>query len=75
MSLDQELKNIALTDLEVVYQYRGSTDPAVLLLSNRLVKSYYAGQALVEEAEDLQRLIDDLKELLNTLYAEHDVPW
>jgi len=71
---DQELKATTLTDLEIVHQYRGSTDPAVLQLSNRLVKNHYETELLRDEAEDaagFQRRINQLEHELNKEETEH----
>jgi len=74
MISDQELKATTLTDLEVVHRYRGSTDPAVLQLSNRLVRNHYETVMLREAAEDaagFQRRINELEHELSKEEIEH----
>lgn len=62
---DVAILSISLSDLEMVYRYRGTVNPVVIEMSRRLVKGYYDTQDLLEAAEGLQRRIDELEHELN----------
>ena len=71
---DLAVLSISLSDLEMVYRYRGTINPVVIEMSRRLVKGYYDAQALMDAAEDaagFQRRINELEHELSKEEIEH----
>jgi len=63
-----------LSDLELVHKYRGTINPVLLEMSNRLVNNYYAMQALLYEAENndgFRRRINELENKLDKETIDH----